>query len=466
VNVSGLTSGVTAISAGYKYTCAIVANGVKCWGDNTRGQLGDGTASFAPVNTLFSALTTYSYDANHKHAVISLSSGDSYQYDANGNMTQRIEGETTYTQVFDAENRLVSVIADDQTTQFIYNGDGNMVKKINPDGSSTTYIGSVYEVDKDAEDTITGTIPYYPAAGSMRADGTLYYVLGDQLGSASAVLDENGDTVGETRYQPFGETRSSTGSMFTDRMYTGQREVAILGLYFYNARFYDAGLGRFISPDSIIAGARNPQALNRYAYALNSPMNVIDPSGHYGLCPGTITQNDDGYCGYADYIAKVTPTIPTNPAEPQTPSDPINMYDLVSGIRDETLTIPTDLTWSDNYSNGSSTDSNNCPLGWISAATTSNGSCGHAEINGNAIVDPIAWEHIVGATLVGIVTIGIGGLVMIPLAVDLCTTVAGCVAGVMLGAGGVGAVIGGGVMVWSGVKFTQEYLGDIFVVKP
>jgi YD repeat-containing protein len=178
--------------------CAILSNGGKCWCEINRSQLGDGEASFVPVNTLFSELTTYSYDANHKHAVKSQSNGDSYQYDANGNtlalaasagVTQRIEGGTTYTQVFDAENRLVSVTANNQTTQFIYNGDGNMVKKINPDASSTIYIGSVYEVDKDTEGTVTGTIPYYPAVGAMRVDGTLYFVLGDQLGSASVVLD-------------------------------------------------------------------------------------------------------------------------------------------------------------------------------------------------------------------------------------------------------------------------------------
>ena len=77
----------------------------------------------------------------------------------------------------------------------------------------------------------------------------------------------------------------------TDKEFTWQCHDGT-GLYYYNARYYDPTIGRFISPDPLIPGAGNPQAWNRYVYCLNNPLAYVDPLGYWGLNdPNVVTHN-------------------------------------------------------------------------------------------------------------------------------------------------------------------------------
>ena len=70
-------------------------------------------------------------------------------------------------------------------------------------------------------------------------------------------------------------------SLPTDRLFTGQFVISSDDrFYFFKARYYDAMIGKFAQADTVVPDAKNPQALNRYAYALNNPLRFVDPTGH------------------------------------------------------------------------------------------------------------------------------------------------------------------------------------------
>lgn len=106
------------------------------------------------------AMGTYIYNQYHPHAVASTSTGWSYQYDANGNMTYRdAPDEDPFTYKYDAENRLVQAWQSSaMIAAYVFDGDGNRIMAIEG-GVTTVYIGSYYEyVDENETATAAGSL--------------------------------------------------------------------------------------------------------------------------------------------------------------------------------------------------------------------------------------------------------------------------------------------------------------------
>jgi len=93
----------------------------------------------------------------------------------------------------------------------------------------------------------------------MRKNGTLYYLLGDHLGSTSIVTDASGNVVSQTKYKAWGEVRYQSGVMPTKYQYTSQYSYAgEFGLLYFNARWLDVYLNHFLQPDTLILNPANP----------------------------------------------------------------------------------------------------------------------------------------------------------------------------------------------------------------
>lgn len=87
VDVPGLTAGVAAITTGNTHTCAVLdTGGVKCWGGNTYGQLGDGstTNSSVPVDVVGLTSKAVAVSAGQLHTCAVMETGGVKCWGRNG----------------------------------------------------------------------------------------------------------------------------------------------------------------------------------------------------------------------------------------------------------------------------------------------------------------------------------------------------------------------------------------------
>jgi RHS repeat-associated protein len=243
-------------------------------------------------------LGTYTYGSSaHLHAVTSIGSTYSANYDAAGNETCRSPvSSTTCTGTpagaalsYDAEGRLShwqNVPTSPTTTDnFLYDGEGTRVEQQVTQGSTTTttvYVGGFEEVSTRGSTTNTTTYYY---AGTMRValavNGVFSYLTTNGLGSVSVALSTGGTAQASTLYLPYGGGRYSNGTMPGSYGYTGQQADGTTGLDYYAARYYDPLAGQFVSADTVLPGnGFDPWGLSRYAYVEGNPVERTDPTGH------------------------------------------------------------------------------------------------------------------------------------------------------------------------------------------
>jgi RHS repeat-associated protein len=202
-------------------------------------------------------------------------------YDGAGNQTAI----GPYTFQYDAENRLIEASqpasAGGGQVQYSYDAESKRITKSFLSGPSTVYVYDVF--GSLAAEYSSAPLTTAPVCGTC-------YLSTDHLGSTRLVTGENGSVIARHDYLPFGEEIPSgyanrgadwAADDSVKQKFTGQARDSETGNDFFNARYFNGALGRFLSPDPGNAGADllNPQSWNGYSYVGNNPLARVDPTG-------------------------------------------------------------------------------------------------------------------------------------------------------------------------------------------
>ncbi|WP_141366406.1 RHS repeat-associated core domain-containing protein [Streptomyces sp. 6-11-2] len=260
---------------------------------------------------------TYGYPAPgsaQPHALTSVttqhpdgtSAEESYGYDAIGNTTTRGAQKLDW----DAEGHLAKVVepaADgtEKVTEYLYDADGNRL--IGRTGSTTTlYLGDT-EVTL-AQGAAKGKATRYTSLGGGHQavksdDGTITFVLADHQGTGQLAVDAATQGLTQRRTLPFGGIRGAApGSWAGTRGFVGGTDdTSGTGLTHLGAREYDPTTGRFLSVDPVM-DLTDPQQLNGYAYAENSPVTFSDSTGQWKWLDNVIKKGKQAASGFKNGV--------------------------------------------------------------------------------------------------------------------------------------------------------------------
>jgi RHS repeat-associated protein len=192
--------------------------------------------------------TTYTYDVLGNLTHVALPSGDAIDY------------------IVDGQNRRVGKAINGTLAQgWLYDGQLRIVAELN--GSGVVMSRFVYATKANAPD--------YVIQG-----GITYRIVSDHLGSPRLVLNASTGAVGQrTDYDEFGNVVFESVAPGFQRVpfgFAGGLYNPDTGLVRFGARDYDPETGRWSAKDPIGFKSRAP---NLYGYALNQPVNRVDPSG-------------------------------------------------------------------------------------------------------------------------------------------------------------------------------------------
>ncbi|MFC0626312.1 RHS repeat domain-containing protein [Kribbella deserti] len=178
--------------------------------------------------------------------------------------------------------RLETIKSNEGTAKFIDNADGRRLLRVDTNGDLKAWVAG-YELTYTKATGAVEATRYYKhgetVVGVRNGRGDIQWLAGDHHGTNQWIV--NGDTLTATvrRRDPFGNVRGAAPPSWPDnRGFVGGIQNDEVELTTVGAREYDAVTGRFMSADPLM-DLMDPQQINGYAYANNSPVTMSDPSG-------------------------------------------------------------------------------------------------------------------------------------------------------------------------------------------